>query len=90
MVAVGVVGALALAEALRTLAATGLDAVREHEGALRDRLVAGLEPPTRGRLLVDGKEVTGTDPSRTMSRTATPSPIAFPPRELRRGAGAGA
>jgi NitT/TauT family transport system ATP-binding protein len=30
------------------------------------RLVAGLEPPSRGRLLVDGREVTGTDPSRTI------------------------
>ncbi|MBX6743497.1 MAG: ATP-binding cassette domain-containing protein, partial [Acetobacteraceae bacterium] len=30
------------------------------------RLVAGLEPPSRGRLLVDGQEIAGTDPSRTI------------------------
>ena len=30
------------------------------------RLAAGLEPPTEGRLLVDGAEITGTDPSRTI------------------------
>jgi selenocysteine lyase/cysteine desulfurase len=37
-----VLGALALAEALRTLEATGLDRVREHEAALHGRLVDGL------------------------------------------------
>ena len=56
-----VLGALALAEALRTLAETGLDAVREHEAALRDRLVAGLE--ARGieplRVWSDTRDVVG-------------------------------
>ena len=30
------------------------------------RLVAGLEPPAEGRILVDGAEVAGTDPSRVI------------------------
>ncbi|MFO1026323.1 MAG: ABC transporter ATP-binding protein [Acetobacteraceae bacterium] len=30
------------------------------------RLVAGLEPPTRGALLVDGKPISGPDPSRVI------------------------
>lgn len=37
-----VLGALALAEALRALTETGFDQVQAHEAALRDRLVAGL------------------------------------------------
>ncbi|SER31850.1 aminotransferase class V-fold PLP-dependent enzyme [Microlunatus flavus] len=37
-----VLGALALAEALRALAETGVDRVRAHEAALRARLVGGL------------------------------------------------
>ena len=44
------------------------------------RLVAGLEPPTRGRLLVDGCEVTGTDPSRTIMFQ---DPTLFPWRTVR-------
>ena len=39
------------------------------------RLVAGLEPPTEGRLLVDGREITGTDPAApSCSRTRRCSP----------------
>ncbi|WP_241671408.1 ABC transporter ATP-binding protein [Dankookia rubra] len=44
------------------------------------RLVAGLEPPTEGRLLVDGKEITGTDPSRTVMFQ---DPTLFPWRTVR-------
>ena len=44
------------------------------------RLVAGLEPPSRGRLLVDGREVTGTDPSRTIMFQ---DPTLFPWRTVR-------
>jgi NitT/TauT family transport system ATP-binding protein len=44
------------------------------------RLVAGLEPPTGGRLLVDGREITGTDPSRTIMFQ---DPTLFPWRTVR-------
>jgi NitT/TauT family transport system ATP-binding protein len=44
------------------------------------RLVAGLEPPTEGRLLVDGREITGTDPSRTIMFQ---DPTLFPWRTVR-------
>jgi len=44
------------------------------------RLVAGLEPPTKGRLLVDGEEITGTDPSRTIMFQ---DPTLFPWRTVR-------
>jgi NitT/TauT family transport system ATP-binding protein len=44
------------------------------------RLVAGLEPPSEGRLLVDGAEITGTDPSRTIMFQ---DPTLFPWRTVR-------
>jgi NitT/TauT family transport system ATP-binding protein len=44
------------------------------------RLVAGLEPPTEGRLLVDGAEITGTHPSRTIMFQ---DPTLFPWRTVR-------
>jgi NitT/TauT family transport system ATP-binding protein len=44
------------------------------------RLVAGLEPPSEGRLLVDGREITGTDPSRTIMFQ---DPTLFPWRTVR-------
>jgi NitT/TauT family transport system ATP-binding protein len=44
------------------------------------RLAAGLEPPTEGRLLVDGAEITGTDPSRTIMFQ---DPTLFPWRTVR-------
>ena len=44
------------------------------------RLVAGLEPPSRGRLLVDGQEIAGTDPSRTIMFQ---DPTLFPWRTVR-------
>ncbi|GAA3558976.1 aminotransferase class V-fold PLP-dependent enzyme [Microlunatus spumicola] len=56
-----VLGALALAEALRVLEATGLDRVRHHEAALHRRLVDGLR--ARGleplRLWDDPSDVVG-------------------------------
>ncbi|HEY0240003.1 MAG TPA: aminotransferase class V-fold PLP-dependent enzyme [Friedmanniella sp.] len=56
-----VLGALALAEALRTLDDTGLDRVRRHEAALHRRLVNGLEQ--RGieplRIWPDAHDVVG-------------------------------
>ena len=44
------------------------------------RLVAGLEPPTKGQLLVNGQEITGTDPSRTIMFQ---DPTLFPWRTVR-------
>ena len=44
------------------------------------RLAAGLEPPTRGQLLVDGTAITGTDPSRTIMFQ---DPTLFPWRTVR-------
>ncbi|RAI60634.1 ABC transporter ATP-binding protein [Roseicella frigidaeris] len=44
------------------------------------RLVAGLEPPSEGQLLVDGKPITGTDPSRTIMFQ---DPTLFPWRTVR-------
>jgi NitT/TauT family transport system ATP-binding protein len=44
------------------------------------RLVAGLEPQSEGRLLVDGREITGTDPSRTIMFQ---DPTLFPWRTVR-------
>jgi NitT/TauT family transport system ATP-binding protein len=44
------------------------------------RLVAGLEPPSEGRLLVDGRKITGTDPSRTIMFQ---DPTLFPWRTVR-------
>lgn len=44
------------------------------------RLVAGLEAPSEGRLLVDGAPVTGTDPSRTIMFQ---DPTLFPWRTVR-------
>ena len=44
------------------------------------RLVAGLEPPSHGRLLVDAQEITGTDPSRTIMFQ---DPTLFPWRTVR-------
>ena len=44
------------------------------------RLVAGLEPPSAGRLLADGEAVTGPDPSRLM---VFQDPTLFPWRTVR-------
>ena len=44
------------------------------------RLVAGLEPPSQGTLLVDGAPITGTDPSRTIMFQ---DPTLFPWRTVR-------
>jgi NitT/TauT family transport system ATP-binding protein len=44
------------------------------------RLVAGLEPPSQGELLVDGVPITGTDPSRTIMFQ---DPTLFPWRTVR-------
>jgi NitT/TauT family transport system ATP-binding protein len=44
------------------------------------RLVAGLEPPSEGQLLVDGAEITGTDPGRTIMFQ---DPTLFPWRTVR-------
>ncbi|MCO6417776.1 ABC transporter ATP-binding protein [Siccirubricoccus sp. KC 17139] len=44
------------------------------------RLVAGLEPPTEGQLLVDGVPITGTHPSRTIMFQ---DPTLFPWRTVR-------
>ena len=56
-----VLGALALAEALRTLDDTGLDRVRQHEAALHRRLVDGLAQRgiTPLRLWDDATDVVG-------------------------------